>query len=117
MHAGLDLAAIRGSGPQGRIVKADIERALAQPGAAAPHVRRAALPPEPRRSPPACMPRRRRRPPVFAKEQVLALAGNPPYSEKPHTAMRRVIARRLTEVEADRPAFLSCRSIARSTSC
>ena len=44
--------------------------------------------------------------PVFAKEQVLALAGNPPYSEKPHTAMRRVIARRLSRVEADRPAFL-----------
>ena len=33
--------------------------------------------------------------PVFAKEQVLALAGNPPYHEKPHSAMRRVIARRL----------------------
>src|SRR6266550_4727513 len=30
--------------------------------------------------------------PVFAKAQVLALAGNPPYHEKPHSAMRRVIA-------------------------
>src|SRR6266851_4955173 len=34
VHAGLDLAAIRGSGPQGRIVKADIERTLATPAAA-----------------------------------------------------------------------------------
>ena len=34
-QAGLDLAALRGSGPQGRIVKADIEAALAAPGARA----------------------------------------------------------------------------------
>ena len=72
-HAGLDLAAIRGSGPQGRIVKADIDAALAQPARAAPSGaarrdrRRRCRPPPPRR---------RRR---FAKEQVLALAGNPPY--------------------------------------
>ena len=33
-HAGLDLTAIRGSGPNGRVVKADIDRALATPGAA-----------------------------------------------------------------------------------
>src|SRR5579864_4656304 len=35
-HAGIDLAAIRGSGPQGRIVKADVERTLGQPGAIVP---------------------------------------------------------------------------------
>src|SRR5260221_9050513 len=33
-HAGLDLTAIRGSGPNGRVVKADIDRAVASPGAA-----------------------------------------------------------------------------------
>src|SRR5436190_12259044 len=32
-QAGLDLAAIRGSGPNGRVVKADIDRTLASPGA------------------------------------------------------------------------------------
>src|ERR1700676_4490829 len=32
-HAGLDLTAIRGSGPQGRIVKLDVEAALGQPPA------------------------------------------------------------------------------------
>src|SRR5438477_547677 len=41
-HAGLDLAAIRGSGPQGRVVKSDIERALGEPGVAAPTARPAA---------------------------------------------------------------------------
>jgi pyruvate dehydrogenase E2 component (dihydrolipoamide acetyltransferase) len=112
VHAGLDLAQIRGSGPQGRIVKADIERALAQPGAATPSAQpaEAALrPPEaatiaagvgtepPLPSAPSA--------PVFAKEQVLALAGNPPYTEKPHTAMRRVIARRLAEAKQTVPHF------------
>jgi pyruvate dehydrogenase E2 component (dihydrolipoamide acetyltransferase) len=43
--------------------------------------------------------------PVFAKEQVLALAGNPPYHEKPHSAMRRVIARRLSESKQTVPHF------------
>ena len=85
IHAGLDLAAIRGSGPQGRIVKADIERSLAQPAAAQPAPAAGA--------------------PVFAKAQVLALAGNPPYSEKPHSAMRRVIARRLSESKQTVPHF------------
>jgi len=82
LHAGLDLAAIRGSGPQGRIVKADIDAALGRPGAPTPARPAAAAPIAA---------------PVFAKEQMLGLAGSPPYVEKPHTAMRRVIARRLTE--------------------
>jgi pyruvate dehydrogenase E2 component (dihydrolipoamide acetyltransferase) len=108
-HAGLDLARIRGSGPQGRIVKADIERALARPGAATPAAQpaeAAVRPPEPitiadgvGAEPPAPSG------PVFAKEQVLALAGNPPHTEKPHTAMRRVIARRLAESKQTVPHF------------
>jgi pyruvate dehydrogenase E2 component (dihydrolipoamide acetyltransferase) len=112
LHAGLDLTQIRGSGPQGRIVKADIERTLTQPGAAPPaqSVARAAeaaiRPPEAatiaagvHAEPPA------QSAAVFAKEQVLALAGNPPYVEKPHTAMRRVIARRLAESKQTVPHF------------
>ena len=108
-HAGLDLAQLRGSGPQGRIVKADIERTLAQPGAAQPAA--AAVPPplgEPARAAvpaaPAAMPAAPSAA-VFAKDQVLALAGNPPYTEKPHTAMRRVIARRLAESKQTVPHF------------
>jgi pyruvate dehydrogenase E2 component (dihydrolipoamide acetyltransferase) len=97
-HAGLDLAALRGSGPQGRIVKADIERALAgTPTAAAPRPAAPPAVPVATPAPPAG--------PVFAKAQVLALAGNPPYSEKPHSVMRRVIARRLAESKQTVPHF------------
>src|SRR6516225_2908755 len=71
-QAGLDLSAITGSGPQGRIVKADIERALSA-SRTAPR----AAPARPAAAPPAA--------PVLAlalsKERVLALAGNPPYTE------------------------------------
>jgi pyruvate dehydrogenase E2 component (dihydrolipoamide acetyltransferase) len=98
-HAGLDLAAIRGSGPNGRVVKSDIDRALAAPGApreAAPMARPTAQPAAP--APPISAP-------VFAKEQVLTLAGNPPYTEKPHSSMRRVIARRLAESKQTVPHF------------
>jgi pyruvate dehydrogenase E2 component (dihydrolipoamide acetyltransferase) len=41
----------------------------------------------------------------LSKERVLALAGNPPYTERPLTAMRRVIARRLTESKQTVPHF------------
>src|SRR6266851_1632590 len=88
IHSGLDLASIRGSGPQGRIVKVDIERTLGQPDAAIP----GATPARPAA-------------PSVAKQQVLAFAGSPPYSEKPHSAMRRVIARRLAESKQTVPHF------------
>src|SRR5216683_1124302 len=58
IHAGIDLASIRGSGPQGRIVKVDIERTLGQPGATVP----GAAPARPAA-------------PSVAKQQVLAFAG------------------------------------------
>jgi pyruvate dehydrogenase E2 component (dihydrolipoamide acetyltransferase) len=91
-QAGLDLGAIRGSGPQGRIVKADIEAALSA-------ARAAPVPPAaaPQPLPAAAL--------VLSKERVAALAGNPPYTERPLTAMRRVIARRLTEAKQTVPHF------------
>jgi pyruvate dehydrogenase E2 component (dihydrolipoamide acetyltransferase) len=96
-QAGLDLAAITGSGPQGRVVKADIEAALsAGRGPRAPAVVRPAVQPQP---PPTAAPTQ------LTKEGVLALAGNPPYTERPLTAMRRVIARRLTESKQTVPHF------------
>ena len=94
-QAGLDLGAIRGSGPQGRIVKADIEAALSPRGTApalAP-VRPTAVP----QPVPAA--------PGLSKERVAALAGNVPYTERPLNAMRRVIARRLTESKQTVPHF------------
>jgi pyruvate dehydrogenase E2 component (dihydrolipoamide acetyltransferase) len=96
-QAGLDLATIAGKGPQGRIVKADIEAALG--ARAAPAAARPAPPPA---APPAAV---TAPPPVLSKARVLALAGNPPYTERPLTAMRRVIARRLTEAKQTVPHF------------
>ena len=89
-QAGLDLAAITGSGPQGRVVKADIEAVLSAERPSPTPARPSAQPqPAPPTTPAA--------PPTLSKERVLAMAGNPPYTERPLTAMRRVIARRLTE--------------------
>ena len=42
---------------------------------------------------------------TLSKERVLALAGNRPYTERPLNAMRRVIARRLTESKQTVPHF------------
>jgi pyruvate dehydrogenase E2 component (dihydrolipoamide acetyltransferase) len=86
-QAGLDLGAIRGSGPQGRIVKSDIEAALS-PIRAAPAAASARTGVVPQPAPAG---------PALSKERVAALAGNPAYTERPLNAMRRVIARRLTE--------------------
>src|SRR5229473_1362171 len=43
--------------------------------------------------------------PSYGKDQVLALAGNPPYEEMPLTAMRRIIAKRMQEAKATIPHF------------
>ena len=97
-QAGLDLAAITGSGPQGRVVKADIEAALSA-DRGAPAITRPIVQPQPA---PLAAPAAA---PALSKERVLALAGNPPYTERPLTAMRRVIARRLTESKQTVPHF------------
>ena len=97
-QAGLDLAAITGSGPQGRVVKADIEAALSA-DRGAPAITRPVVQPQ---SAPLAAPAAA---PALSKERVLALSGNPPYTERPLTAMRRVIARRLTESKQTVPHF------------
>jgi pyruvate dehydrogenase E2 component (dihydrolipoamide acetyltransferase) len=87
MQAGLDLAAIRGSGPEGRIVQADVLGALGLEPAA----REASLP---RSSAP---------PPSSAPG---------PFEEVPHSRVRRVIAQRLGESKRTIPHFYleaSCR--------
>ncbi|MFI4949379.1 MAG: 2-oxo acid dehydrogenase subunit E2, partial [Alphaproteobacteria bacterium] len=90
VQAGLDLAAIKGSGPQGRIVKVDIDAALSRaPGPTA----RAPLP----ASAPTARPPQ---PAPFAP-----VAGDPPFTQKPHSQMRRIIARRLTESKQNVPHF------------
>jgi pyruvate dehydrogenase E2 component (dihydrolipoamide acetyltransferase) len=81
-QAGLDLARLNGSGPHGRIVKADIDAALAR---GAP----AAAKPTPAVAPAAA-------PPAF---------GLPAFTEQPHSMMRKVIARRLVESKREAPHF------------
>jgi pyruvate dehydrogenase E2 component (dihydrolipoamide acetyltransferase) len=102
-QSGIDLGQLKGSGPQGRIVRADIEAALAKPGAgrgAPPAVKLPAVAP-----PAPVAPAPRLGASAFAKEQIVAAAGNLPYTEIPHTAMRRIIARRMVESKQNVPHF------------
>ncbi|NQV21327.1 MAG: 2-oxo acid dehydrogenase subunit E2, partial [Rhodospirillales bacterium] len=86
---GLDLSAIAGTGPRGRIVKADVEAALASPGAA----RVAAAPATPAAGQAA------------VGGAPLASPGDAPYTEMPLDGMRKTIARRLTESKQTVPHF------------
>jgi pyruvate dehydrogenase E2 component (dihydrolipoamide acetyltransferase) len=94
---GLDLATLKGSGPHGRIVKADVE--AAQPGQA-----RAPAPP----AAPAAQPVAGQAP-AAPPRQVLSLEqqGIPPgsYELIPLDGMRKTVARRMTESARDVPHF------------
>ena len=83
--AGIDLAALTGSGPRGRIVKADVEAAIAAGGPTA--VASETPAPGAESSPSAA--------PAQAAE----------YEEIPLTAMRKVMARRLSEAKRSIPHF------------
>ncbi|MDE2166600.1 MAG: pyruvate dehydrogenase complex dihydrolipoamide acetyltransferase [Alphaproteobacteria bacterium] len=85
--ARLDLAGMRGSGPHGRVVKADIEAAMAGGGfARAPGAGGMAAP-------------------SFRKDRIVAEAGNIPYTEIPLTGMRRTIATRMAQSATYTPHF------------
>ena len=115
-QAGLDLGALRGTGPQGRIVKADIEAALAAPSApaTAPHPAPALAPAAPAgdRMPPAAdqmLQAGDRLPPAGApaapapKPATATIAA--PHKAIPNSSMRKVIARRLAESKQTIPHF------------
>ena len=91
-QAGLDLAAIAGSGPHGRIVKRDIEQALAA-GAPAAESPAAETPAAPTPAPT----------PAAAPARPAVAAAGPEDREIPHSNVRKVIARRLTEADRDVP--------------
>jgi pyruvate dehydrogenase E2 component (dihydrolipoamide acetyltransferase) len=101
-QAGLDLATLGGSGPNGRIVKADIEAALA--GRPAPQP--AAPAPAPAPAPVAAalaapMPAAAAAPaPKPATPAITA-----PHTAVPNSSIRKVIARRLTESKQHVPHF------------
>ncbi|MDZ3837367.1 MAG: pyruvate dehydrogenase complex dihydrolipoamide acetyltransferase [Rhodospirillales bacterium] len=86
-EGGLDLAGVTGSGPHGRIVKTDVEAALAAPKAAPPAPKPAA---EPAPAKPAAAP---------------VAEGMAAYDEVPHSTMRKVIAKRLSESKRDIPHY------------
>ena len=96
-EGGLELSLVQGSGPHGRIVKADIEAALK---GGAP---RAAARPVAAKAPA----------PVVAAAAPVAAAGpdarlyfaKDSYEEIPHDSMRKTIARRLTSSKRDIPHY------------
>jgi pyruvate dehydrogenase E2 component (dihydrolipoamide acetyltransferase) len=85
--ANIDLKAVKGTGPHGRIIKRDIEAAQASGGAKAPAAGASAS--EPRK--------------VQSLEQMGIPAGS--YDLVPLDGMRKVIARRMTESFRDIPHF------------
>ncbi len=91
-QAGIDLAALKGSGPNGRIVKADIEAAQQR----GPAVSAAA------QSQPAAAPTPAAAPAVAPAPQMAITA---PHHAVPNTTMRKVIARRLTQAHQTTPFF------------
>jgi pyruvate dehydrogenase E2 component (dihydrolipoamide acetyltransferase) len=83
---GIDLANLKGSGPNGRIVKADVESA--KPGAPV--------------ATPAAAPKAAPRPAAPAAQPVFTAPGD---QRIPHTAVRKVIARRMLESKQTVPHF------------
>ena len=87
-QSGLDISAVAGSGPHGRIVKRDIEAAMTG-GAPSPTTTRPSTAP------------------ILAPLTLADgnLAGLPPYREVANSSMRKVVARRLSESKQQVPHF------------
>jgi pyruvate dehydrogenase E2 component (dihydrolipoamide acetyltransferase) len=87
-QAGVDISKIAGSGPNGRIVKADVDAALSRgPAPVAAHAPVAA---------PA---------PIAAPRPATPVAITAPHTAVPNSSIRKVIARRLAESKASIPHF------------
>jgi pyruvate dehydrogenase E2 component (dihydrolipoamide acetyltransferase) len=105
---GLDLSAVRGSGPNGRIVKADVEKA--QPGQAPAPAPQAAAPqtaPAPQPAAPAPKPAAS----GLSAEAILRMYEGRAYEEVKLDGMRKTIAARLTEAKQTIPHFYLRRDI------
>jgi len=92
---GLDLSALTGSGPHGRIVKHDIEKAVEEgTGKAAPAG-----------APGAAETPKTPAPTGMGDEQIRKMFAEGSYEVVPHDSMRRTIARRLVEAKTTIPHF------------
>jgi pyruvate dehydrogenase E2 component (dihydrolipoamide acetyltransferase) len=87
-QAGVDISKIAGSGPNGRIVKADVDAALSRGPAPAPVAAPSAAPA-----------------PAAAPRPSAPVAITAPHTAVPNSSMRKVIARRLSESKATIPHF------------
>jgi len=97
-EAGLSIADVKGSGPRGRVVRADVEAAVAAKGAGTAPQPAAEIPVEaPSASAPAPKP--------MSDDQVLKLFAEGSYELVPHDNMRKTIARRLVEAKSTIPHF------------
>ncbi|RUZ15923.1 pyruvate dehydrogenase complex dihydrolipoamide acetyltransferase, partial [Mesorhizobium sp. M7A.F.Ca.CA.001.09.1.1] len=96
-EAGVDVSAVTGTGPHGRVVKADVDAAIAGGGAQAAPAAKA----------PAGAPAAAPAAPVKAMsdDQVLKLFEQGSYDLVPHDNMRKTIARRLVEAKTTIPHF------------
>ncbi len=92
-ESGIDLAAIPGSGPRGRIVKRDVDAAISG----------GTVRPAPRPKAPAKAPAPR--PAAPAPVEVEGLYETGTFDVVPHDTIRKVIARRLTESKQTIPHF------------
>ena len=103
---GLDLGAVKGSGPHGRIVRADVEGA--QPGAVKPA---AVVAEAPKAAAPAPAKPAGGMPTGMAAETVLKMYADRPYEEVALDGMRRTVAARLTEAKQTIPHFYLRRDV------
>ncbi len=99
---GLDLSQITGSGPKGRIVKADVENAQPQAAAAAPKAEAAPTASAPAAAAPAAGP---------SADMVARIYEGREYEEVKLDGMRKTIAARLTEAKQTVPHFYLRRDI------
>jgi pyruvate dehydrogenase E2 component (dihydrolipoamide acetyltransferase) len=97
--AGVDVSAVTGTGPHGRVVKADVEAAIAGGGAKAAPAAKPAPAGAPAPAAPAAAPK------AMSDEQVLKLFAEGSYELVPHDNMRKTIARRLVEAKTTIPHF------------
>lgn len=109
---GIDLGALTGSGPRGRIVKADVDAALVS--STAPAARTTAPPVQPHAEPSAPAPSVASAPvPAAAMNgaAVRAIYADRAHTEIPLDGMRRTIAARLSEAKQTIPHFYLRRDI------